>query len=69
MARMGHANSAAALRYQHAAADRDQAIARALSELEEPAEVLPMARKVAVRRDGRAMDRSAARNRSPRRGS
>lgn len=27
MARMGHANAAAALRYQHATADRDQAIA------------------------------------------
>ncbi len=36
MARMGHANSAAALRYQHATADRDQAIARALSELVQP---------------------------------
>jgi integrase len=27
MSRMGHANSAAALRYQHATADRDQVIA------------------------------------------
>jgi len=33
MARMGHANSAAALRYQHATASRDQAIAQALSAL------------------------------------
>jgi integrase len=31
MARLGHSTSAAALRYQHAAADRDQAIAEALS--------------------------------------
>jgi integrase len=37
MARMGHANSEAALRYQHATADRDQAIARALSALARPA--------------------------------
>lgn len=33
MSRMGHANSAAALRYQHATASRDQAIAQALSAL------------------------------------
>jgi integrase len=33
MARLGHSTPSAALRYQHAAADRDQAIARALSEL------------------------------------
>jgi integrase len=33
MARMGHASSSAALRYQHATWDRDQAIARALSDL------------------------------------
>jgi hypothetical protein len=30
---MGHANSKAALRYQHATSDRDQAIAEALSGL------------------------------------
>lgn len=42
MARMGHANSAAALRYQHATADRDQVIAQALSELARPVEVLPI---------------------------
>ena len=35
MARMGHASAAAALRYQHATADRDRAIAEALSELGE----------------------------------
>jgi integrase len=33
MARLGHASADAALRYQHATADRDQAIARALSGL------------------------------------
>lgn len=33
MYRMGHASSAAALRYQHATKDRDQAIARALGDL------------------------------------
>jgi hypothetical protein len=37
MARAGHASSAAALRYQHAAEDRDVAIADALSELAETA--------------------------------
>jgi hypothetical protein len=35
MARLGHASADAALRYQHATADRDQAIARALSGLVE----------------------------------
>jgi integrase len=33
MARLGHSTPAAAMRYQHAAADRDQAIAAALSRL------------------------------------
>lgn len=33
MHRMGHASSAAALRYQHATRDRDHAIARALGDL------------------------------------
>jgi integrase len=33
MARLGHSTVSAALRYQHAAADRDKAIAAALSEL------------------------------------
>ena len=37
MARMGHASAAAALRYQHATADRDRAIASALSSLGEQA--------------------------------
>lgn len=40
---MGHANAAAALRYRHATVDRDQSIARALSELARPAEVVPPA--------------------------
>jgi integrase len=37
MARAGHASPAAALRYQHAAEDRDAAIAEALSGLAESA--------------------------------
>jgi integrase len=36
MTRLGHASAAAALRYQHATVDRDQAIARALSGLVAP---------------------------------
>ncbi|HVA42221.1 MAG TPA: tyrosine-type recombinase/integrase [Acidimicrobiales bacterium] len=39
MARMGHANADAALRYQHATADRDKAIAEALASLAESASV------------------------------
>lgn len=65
MARMGHANAAAALRYQHATADRDQAIARALSDLVTPAEVVPSARTVSGARDGGCQKNK----RSPRRGS
>jgi hypothetical protein len=52
MSRMGHANPAAALRYQHATADRDQAIAQALSEFAKPAEVVPIAQKASGARDG-----------------
>jgi hypothetical protein len=33
MARLGHSTSGAAMRYQHAAADRDKVIATALSKL------------------------------------
>ena len=33
MARLGHSTVSAAMRYQHAAADRDKVIAAALSEL------------------------------------
>ena len=69
MARMGHANSSAALRYQHATADRDRAIAQALSELAKPAQVVPIAQKAAGARDGRAMTAAPARKRSPRKGS
>lgn len=69
MARMGHANAAAALRYQHATADRDQAIAQALSDLARPAEVVPIARGVSGARDKRAMTGSPAKRRSPRKGS
>ena len=46
MARMGHASPRAALIYQHASADRDAAIARALSDLaaaQKPAVVLHLA--------------------------
>jgi integrase len=42
MARMGHSSPRAALIYQHATADRDQAIAAALSEVAERAGVVPM---------------------------
>jgi integrase len=41
MARMGHANSAAALRYQHVTAERDHAIANALSTMVELAARAP----------------------------
>jgi integrase len=68
MARMGHANAAAALRYQHATADRDRAIAQALSDLARPAEVVPIARKASGARDGRAMEGVGAQKRSPRKG-
>src|SRR5206468_11192091 len=40
MARMGHASSAAALRYQHVMAGRDAAIAAALDELVQAASTL-----------------------------
>jgi integrase len=42
MARLGHSTVNAALRYQHAAADRDKAIAVALSELAGAAPVIPI---------------------------
>jgi integrase len=44
MARMGHASAQAALIYQHATADRDRAIADALSDLASQAEVVPIGR-------------------------
>ncbi len=40
MHRMGHASSAAALRYQHATGERDQALATALGELIAPSKQL-----------------------------
>ena len=59
-ARMGHANSAAALRYQHAVsiatADRDRVIAQALPEPPQPAEGLSIARKAGGGRDGPTSD-------------
>jgi hypothetical protein len=42
MHRGGHASPAAALRYQHATADRDRAIAEALAALAEPGDVTPI---------------------------
>jgi hypothetical protein len=55
MARMGHASPRAALIYQHATSDRDQATAAALSDLAAIAEV----RRLETRdlpRDGRATE-------------
>lgn len=43
MRRGGHANPRAALRYQHATEDRDQAIAAALGQLAQSAEIVPIA--------------------------
>jgi integrase len=42
MRRMGHASPAVALRYQHATEDRDQILARALSNMVTPAEVVEL---------------------------
>jgi integrase len=42
MRRMGHASPAVALRYQHATEDRDQTLARALSNMVTPAEVVEL---------------------------
>ena len=55
MARAGHASPAAALRYQHATADRDVAIAAALSGLAETARTAPLRHGP---RDIRGMDDS-----------
>ncbi len=49
MRRLGHASPAAALRYQHATADRDAAIALALGQLVESARSAPTADVRAVR--------------------
>lgn len=51
MARLGHSTAGAALRYQHAAADRDKVIAEALSKLAERAPVVPISRGKASRRE------------------
>ncbi len=40
---MGHSSMAAAIRYQHATDDRDQAIAAALGDLMRPADVVDLA--------------------------
>lgn len=42
MVRMGHSSMAAAIRYQHATDDRDQAIAAALGDLMHPADVVDL---------------------------
>jgi integrase len=55
LARAGHASPAAALRYQHATADRDVAIAAALSGLAETARTTPLRHGP---RDIRGMDDS-----------
>ncbi len=52
MARMGHASPRAALIYQHATADRDRAIAAALSSLAEHASVTPLHRDVSQPANG-----------------
>lgn len=51
MHRGGHTSNVAALRYQHATADRDRALAEALAEMSTLAPVIPLAM-----RDGCAMD-------------
>ena len=45
MARMGHASAQAALIYQHATAERDRAIADALSDLAGQGQVVPIERR------------------------
>lgn len=54
MRRAGHASPAAAIRYQHATADRDRVIADALADLATAAPVVPLAdkRRTAVGRSG-----------------
>jgi integrase len=42
MHRAGHSTPAAALRYQHATEERDEAIARAMAALAEPASIVPL---------------------------
>jgi integrase len=53
MARLGHSSQQAAIRYQHATADRDAAIAEALAGMVTAAGLAPV---VELPRDGRAMD-------------
>ena len=42
MHRAGHSTPAAALRYQHATEERDEAVARGMAELAEPASIVPL---------------------------
>ncbi|MGH9104783.1 MAG: tyrosine-type recombinase/integrase [Acidimicrobiales bacterium] len=44
MHRAGHSTPAAALRYQHATEDRDEAVARAMANLAKPAKIVPLIR-------------------------
>jgi hypothetical protein len=44
--RAGHASPAAAIRYQHATAERDRIVAEALAELRPTAPVVPLAEKL-----------------------
>ena len=60
MRRAGHKSPAAALRYQHATEDRDRALAAALAELSQAAEVVPI-----KARDGRAMDGKSKESANP----
>ncbi|MHB8247263.1 MAG: tyrosine-type recombinase/integrase [Acidimicrobiales bacterium] len=50
MHRAGHASPAAALRYQHATADRDRVLADALAKLAEPGPVRPIRKDAATAR-------------------
>jgi integrase len=64
MTRLGHSSAAAALRYQHATVDRDQAIARALSGLVTPQDDSAPVEVAQGTAAGRARTRSEAESRS-----
>jgi integrase len=59
MRRGGHASPAAALRYQHATEDRDQAIAAALAQLAEPKPLASFPGTEASHRNTRSQDQTA----------
>jgi integrase len=56
MRRGGHANPRAALRYQHATADRDKVIAEALAALAEKAPVVPIAHAARTRVENQGLE-------------